>query len=266
MKRILLICFFFKASWARSPPLVEGLNYPRSPSHQTPKRASQEPPSAPKPKVFNADARMKKTKKNHSQGSSTNQIPRLLPKQITKFEDIPAHTAKCDTCNRRNSKGMTRCGDCGWQLCQSCRQQRGGDLTHRTFSSEHTEAPEARSPASVPEAIVTPETSTVSNMSPYGIASNEENAAEILVKIQSSSSPAVRSSSEEEQSIPTPTPMPRNRGYSSRPQDRADDSDDTIFMGSSPKGHEEDSSEISCEDIVRRNPVRRARPGRNDFV
>ncbi|KAJ5596208.1 hypothetical protein N7450_002666 [Penicillium hetheringtonii] len=209
---------------------------------------------------------MKKAKKNHLQGSSTNQIPRLLPKKITKFEDIPAHTAKCDTCNRRNSKGMTRCGDCGWQLCQSCRQQRGGDLTHRTFSSEHTEAPEARSPVSVPEASATPEISTVSNMSPYGIEPTEEDAAEILVKIQSSSSPAVRSCSEEEESIPTPTPMPRSRGYSSRPQDRADDSDDTIFMHSSQERHEEDSPEIFLEDIVRRNPFRRARPGRNDFV
>lgn len=98
---------------------------------------------------------------------------------------------------------------------------------------------------------------------PYWIASTEESAAEILVQIQSSSSPAVRSRSEG--SIPSPTPLPRNRGYSSRPRYMADDSDDTILMGSSQGNYDEDFPEISLENIVRRNPARRARPGRMDF-
>lgn len=55
------------------------------------------------------------------------------------------------------------------------------------------------------------------------------------------------------------------QGYSSRPRYMADDSDDTILMGSLQGNYDEDFPEISLENIVRRNPVRRARPGRMDF-
>ncbi|PKY03192.1 hypothetical protein P168DRAFT_305511 [Aspergillus campestris IBT 28561] len=46
------------------------------------------------------------------------------------FETVAAHTAKCDLCNGRNSQGMTRCRDCGWQCCHACAGKNGHTRTH----------------------------------------------------------------------------------------------------------------------------------------
>lgn len=72
------------------------------------------------------------------------------------FEELQAHTAKCDDCDRRNSEGMSRCKQCGWQCCRKCQAARGGDKTHETVRGPHipmSESPEAQSHAVLTEAV-----------------------------------------------------------------------------------------------------------------
>lgn len=54
----------------------------------------------------------------------------------TKFKDITIHTAKCDTCNKHNTKIMKQCVDCGQNFCTPCWQARGSDGTHMLNSGD----------------------------------------------------------------------------------------------------------------------------------
>lgn len=56
---------------------------------------------------------------------------------MVQFEELQAHTAKCDDCDNRNSEGMSRCKLCGWQCCRKCQAIRGGDKTHETVRGPH---------------------------------------------------------------------------------------------------------------------------------
>ncbi|KAF7719670.1 Uncharacterized protein PECH_004170 [Penicillium ucsense] len=53
------------------------------------------------------------------------------------FEELSAHTAKCDLCDRRNTEGMWRCTPCGWQCCRRCLIDRGGDRSHPKAGTIH---------------------------------------------------------------------------------------------------------------------------------
>ncbi|KGO40405.1 hypothetical protein PEX1_075740 [Penicillium expansum] len=53
------------------------------------------------------------------------------------FSEVAAHTAKCDVCNKRNKNGMSRCQNCGWQICRKCLTDRNGDRTHASFGATH---------------------------------------------------------------------------------------------------------------------------------
>ncbi|KAJ6127109.1 hypothetical protein N7523_002721 [Penicillium sp. IBT 18751x] len=77
--------------------------------------------------------------------NSTNRSlpPRPRPRQqerqaiMVQFEEVKAHTAKCDDCDHRNTNGMSRCKLCGWQCCRKCQSIRGGDKTHETVRGPH---------------------------------------------------------------------------------------------------------------------------------
>lgn len=56
----------------------------------------------------------------------------------TQFEEVTAHTAKCDLCNARNDSGMSRCLSCGWQSCHACTINNGCARTHNAGSRVHT--------------------------------------------------------------------------------------------------------------------------------
>lgn len=56
----------------------------------------------------------------------------------TQFEQVTAHTAKCDLCNARNDSGMSRCSSCGWQSCHTCTIKNGCTRTHNAGSRVHT--------------------------------------------------------------------------------------------------------------------------------
>ena len=54
----------------------------------------------------------------------------------TEFKDITIHTAKCDTCNKHNTKIMKQCVDCGQNFCTPCWQDRNSDGTHMLNSGD----------------------------------------------------------------------------------------------------------------------------------
>ncbi|CAI7675674.1 unnamed protein product [Penicillium pancosmium] len=247
-------------------------------------------PVTPRSKSDSSNDRIEKPEVPESKRQRIPQNPpkpaaKPLPEVITKFEDIPAHTAKCDTCNRRNSKGMIRCSGCGWQLCQDCRQKRGGDLSHPTFDCLHIEAPhllsgsESLTVSPAPSQYQTPvSTSPEEQAGDFLIRgryqtpvprSPEEEAAGILVDM--SSSPQAREgntllcspspSSKQGRSGPSkPTPSAWNTPRGT--QSSAEDSDETTM--SAPSSIELEGT-LTPHDWVRRNPTRHARPSRVRF-
>lgn len=87
------------------------------------------------------------TRKHKAEGSSRTWEPghkdrTRLRKIGVQFAEVLAHTAKCDECNKRNQGGMCRCGHCGWQICNQCKNERGGDQSHASFGAVHV--PEGR--------------------------------------------------------------------------------------------------------------------------
>lgn len=48
----------------------------------------------------------------------------------TTFAEINVHTAKCDTCNERNTLTMYRCMECHQQCCTPCWNSKDGDGKH----------------------------------------------------------------------------------------------------------------------------------------
>ncbi|KAJ5387793.1 hypothetical protein N7509_010334 [Penicillium cosmopolitanum] len=247
-------------------------------------------PVTPRSKSDNSNDRIEKPEVPEPSRQKSPQNPakpaaKPLPEVITKFEDIPAHTAKCDTCNCRNSKGMIRCSGCGWQLCQDCRQKRGGDLSHPTFDCLHIEAPHLRSgseslsatPAAsryqTPVAKSPEEQATKilagSRYQTPASRSPEEEAAGILIDM--SSSPQAREGNALSYSPPSPsskrgrsgpsTPTPSARNNRRGTQSSSEDSDETL---SAPSSIELEGT-LTPHDWVRRNPARNARPSRVRF-
>ncbi|KAJ5940102.1 hypothetical protein N7516_000270 [Penicillium verrucosum] len=66
------------------------------------------------------------------------------------FSEVAAHTAKCDVCNKRNKNGMSRCQNCGWQICRKCLSDRNGDRTHASFGATHVPEGGGDMPLSLP--------------------------------------------------------------------------------------------------------------------
>ncbi|CAI7635191.1 unnamed protein product [Penicillium glandicola] len=66
------------------------------------------------------------------------------------FSEVAAHTAKCDVCNKRNKNGMSRCQNCGWQICRKCLTDRSGDRTHASFGATHVPEGGGDMPVSLP--------------------------------------------------------------------------------------------------------------------
>lgn len=69
--------------------------------------------------------------------TSGNTKTRTRQAVTVQFEDVTVHTAKCDVCNKRNSRVMVRCLACGWQCCEKCLNARSGGRAHDTFTSTH---------------------------------------------------------------------------------------------------------------------------------
>ncbi|KAJ5662032.1 uncharacterized protein N7477_009648 [Penicillium maclennaniae] len=86
---------------------------------------------------------------------------------MVQFEEVKAHTAKCDDCDHRNTNGMSRCKLCGWQCCRKCQAIRGGDKTHETVRGPHVPIAENLEAQASPSLV-----GTVSRLANAGRASS----------------------------------------------------------------------------------------------
>lgn len=80
---------------------------------------------------------MHPTRPSSSEDISSSTSTQSHHEVTVQFEDVTAHTAKCDECDQRNQDGMVRCLACGWQCCKKCLNARGDDRSHHTFSNTH---------------------------------------------------------------------------------------------------------------------------------
>ncbi|KAG0158178.1 Nucleic acid-binding, OB-fold [Penicillium digitatum] len=107
---------------------------PDTPVSSTPER---NPSNAPRETLINrAPARdqVHRQRVNHDAVAAHRAQRRRVG---VRFSEVAAHTAKCDVCNKRNKNGMSRCQNCGWQICRKCLTDRNGDRTHASFGATH---------------------------------------------------------------------------------------------------------------------------------
>ncbi|KAJ5129566.1 uncharacterized protein N7515_005605 [Penicillium bovifimosum] len=176
--------------------------------------------------------------------------PRTQRRRIgVAFQDVAAHTAKCDVCNKRNKNGMSRCQNCGWQICRKCVSDRGADRTHASFGATH-----------VPER--NEDTGQVSPAVEHG---EEVRAAQSLLDLGAYGNrdpSAVESPENSRRDGPSPVAV---RG-SQLGDALSTDSELTLYAGEWPD--EEDDVPIGEDGlplgyvITRRNPSRAARPSK----
>lgn len=186
---------------------------------------------------------------------------RELAVQLVEFEELAAHTAKCDVCDKRNTDGMVRCKPCGWQCCRRCLAERSGDRTHPKAGNLHVADDTPRQNVPNVQNPITPSTvkqrSNKSQPMATPHASPEEEAAWILLNLKSdkrNTGGVTRGGGQLD--------GPSQQHDQVFDDDLAMDSDATeliLGMGSEDEtGDEEDLPDHLVN--VRRNPSRRARP------
>lgn len=169
-----------------------------------------------------------------------------------RFADVAAHTAKCDDCDKRNRDGMSRCLACGWQCCRKCLNIRGGDRTHRSFTSIHTPENE-RPPSSACSSANGTETRRPS-------ASGQE-AAQTLVGISVSNTPQVQGGNLQLPQTPVSMERPIHRERA-KSEELAVSTDDETLTWVSLDDESDDDRKLSLGELhaIRRNPPRASRP------
>lgn len=190
------------------------------------------------------------------------------PKVFVPFEELAAHTAKCDDCDHRNSEGMIRCLSCGWQCCRKCQTIRGGDKTHETVRCQHAPENEGSTlEAAGPSEMDTPlaaadDALTVDENVPTAA---DHGAAEVLMSLRSSPSTHTDSQFNAEspcvQSASANNDQLRNHIMDDYSDVGTVTGDSTITWRSDmEEGNEKLEPTLKNLDLLRRNPPRASRP------
>ncbi|CAG8417772.1 unnamed protein product [Penicillium salamii] len=117
-------------AWQSYSPRIKEPPSPSPCSSTTEKQPRrQEPTLPPQP------THPPRTRKHKAEATESHR--HRLRKISVQFTEVAAHTAKCDECNKRNQSGMSRCKHCGWQICNQCKNDRGGDQSHASFGAVH---------------------------------------------------------------------------------------------------------------------------------
>ncbi|KAJ5380791.1 uncharacterized protein N7496_003219 [Penicillium cataractarum] len=187
-----------------------------------------------------------------------------LAVQLVDFEELAAHTAKCDVCDKRNTDGMVRCKPCGWQCCRRCLAERGGDRTHPKAGNLHV--PEDAPPTAIARASMTQSyfapVPKESGREGEKYATPEEEAAAILLKLKNDKRSRVQAGSTSGHTRGSGTiagpSQPTNRAADGGAEF---DSDETEILPDIDTEDETDDDNLPDNLVnVRRNPSRRARP------
>ena len=190
------------------------------------------------------------------------------PKVLVPFEELAAHTAKCDDCDNRNSDGMTRCLSCGWQCCRKCQAIRGGDKTHETVRCQHAPENEGSTlEAAGPSERDTPLAAADDALTGDGNVPTaaDHGAAEVLMSLRSS--PSTHTDSQVDAENPcVQSASVKNDQLRDHIMDEYSDvgtvtGDSTITWRSDmEEGNEKLESTLQNLDLLRRNPPRASRP------
>ncbi|OQD60022.1 hypothetical protein PENPOL_c033G09842 [Penicillium polonicum] len=179
------------------------------------------------------------------------------------FSEVAAHTAKCDVCNKRNKNGMSRCQNCGWQICRKCLTDRNGDRTHASFGATHVPEGSGDMPVSLP-----PVDGAQDRRSAESIA--DVRAAQTLLDLGSFGNPTgttnttgvVRGIAGGQRVVHAP-----RRLLQQQVDSLSTDSDMTLSIGGDEEWPRDETDIPIGEDglpvgyiITRRNPARAARP------
>ncbi|KAJ5796291.1 uncharacterized protein N7518_004831 [Penicillium psychrosexuale] len=175
------------------------------------------------------------------------------------FSEVAAHTAKCDVCNKRNKNGMSRCQNCGWQVCRKCLTDRNGDHTHASFGAIHVPEGGGDMPLSLPSLDGTQDR--------LSSESAHVRAAQTLLDLGSFGN-GTPSATSDVQSNTGGQKMAPARGQVLEPQVDALSTDSDMTMSVVGDEWPHDESDIPIGDdglpvgyiITRRNPARAARP------
>ncbi|KAF9246025.1 hypothetical protein DTO027I6_4167 [Penicillium roqueforti] len=175
------------------------------------------------------------------------------------FSEVAAHTAKCDVCNKRNKNGMSRCQNCGWQVCRKCLADRNGDHTHASFGAIHVPEGGGDMPLSLPSLDGTQDR--------LSSESADVRAAKTLLDLGSFGN-GTPSATSDVQSNTGGQKMAPARGQVLEPQvdTLSTDSDMTMSVVGDEWPHDESDIPIGEDGlpvgyiIARRNPARAARP------
>ncbi|PLB55515.1 hypothetical protein P170DRAFT_470926 [Aspergillus steynii IBT 23096] len=99
---------------------------------------THEEPSTPTP-IQSAPPRVPRARQRDPSPKKTQPEPEVPDSsaELTEFVVVEAHTAKCDICNKRNSQGMTRCAECGWQTCNACTIKNHYFRSHQAGTALH---------------------------------------------------------------------------------------------------------------------------------
>ncbi|CEO60678.1 hypothetical protein PMG11_05270 [Penicillium brasilianum] len=235
----------------RSP---EGASWITSRRHESPQQASPPFSNPPRPLQASLPFRPRQFK-----------VPqRELAVQPVEFEELAAHTAKCDVCDKRNTDGMVRCKPCGWQCCRQCLAERGGDRTHPKAGNLHvpndtTYTPKARASVKKPSVAPAP---NISRRAAVQYETPEEEAAAILLSLRNDSwergQPRTTSGHTHGSGTIAGPSQPFKRDVDDGP---GFDSDETEILPDIDTEDETDDDILPDNLVdVRRNPSRRARP------
>lgn len=147
---------------------------------------------------------------------------------------------------------MLRCLVCGWQCCRKCLNIRGGDRTHRSFTSIHTPENEGRASSS---------RSSANETGQCRPRTSGQEAAQTLVGISASNTPQLHRG---QLQLPrTPVSMERQRrGKGIESEELALSTDDKTLTWASLDDESHDDHKPSLVEMgpVRRNPPRAVRP------
>ncbi|KAJ5583352.1 hypothetical protein N7535_001972 [Penicillium sp. DV-2018c] len=170
------------------------------------------------------------------------------------FQNVAAHTAKCDVCNMRNKNGMSRCQNCGWQICRKCLGDRNADRTHASFGAIHVPEGEIQVPAGQLSRAVEP--------------TEAVRAAQTLLNLGVGGSPVPSAAGGARDNQRRQVAQPRVRGNQKEHGDTLSAGSGVLLSSSVGEGSDEDDIPIGEDGlplgyvITRRNPSRAARPSK----
>ncbi|KAJ5686524.1 hypothetical protein N7536_009143 [Penicillium majusculum] len=249
-----------QSTLSSSRTIIRGRLSPSTPVTSTPEKIS---PNVPRRILTNRAPPNKQVNRQRINRDATANHRVQRRRVGVHFSEVAAHTAKCDVCNKRNKNGMSRCQNCGWQICRKCLTDRNGDRTHASFGATHVPEGGGDMPVSLPPVDVAQDCRSAESIA-------DVRAAQTLLDLGSfcnaagttSTTGVVRGISDGQRVVHAPRQVLRQQVDA-----LSTDSDMTLSIVGDEEWPQDEADIPIGEDglpvgyiITRRNPARAARP------